>query len=277
MVKRCIEFEQLEIAPPDFTDPDAEVYLYIERKKAQKDSIQSVLIAYDLGESLEVTAFTAPERRCQGYFTSLFLKLIADHEDMPVCFYTDGCSYDALKTLEVIEAEYEGTEHVMSLQSTLDASAETSETVRICPASAQDLPRLADIHSRAFGLEEDESLAFLEDVLSRGDSLFLFQVDTEGLNTDDHRDNTSPDLSKADAIGLCALSVSEGGTGLYGFCIDPKVQQKGYGRAALARLLGSAGITYPVTLHVSEENESAFRLYRKAGFVSVQELMEYWY
>ena len=273
MVKRCIEFEHLEIAPPDFTDPDADVYLYIERKKTQKDSIRSVLIAYDLGESLEVTAFTDPERRCQGYFTSLFLKLIADHEDVPVCFYTDGCSYDALKTLEVIDAEYEGTEHVMSLKSTLDASAETSETVRICPAGAQDLPRLADIHSRAFGLEEDESLAFLEDVLSRGDSLFLFRADTEGLDTDDHRDNTKPDH----VIGLCALSVSEGGTGLYGFCIDPDAQQKGYGTTALAGLLDGAGIRYPVTLHVTEENKAAFRLYSGAGFVSIQELMEYWY
>ena len=35
--------------------------------------------------------------------------------------------------------------------------------------------------------------------------------------------------------------------------------------------------TFPVTLHVTEENEAAFKIYKGMGFVTTQELMEYWY
>ena len=59
--------------------------------------------------------------------------------------------------------------------------------------------------------------------------------------------------------------------------IHPEYQGKGYGRDAVNVLLQKPEITFPVTLHVTEENEAAFKIYKGMGFVTTQELMEYWY
>ena len=241
LIDDCIRYEQLELAVPDLDEEDGTAYLYYQSSKNPK--LISVLFCYDLEDYLEVSAFTSPTHRCQGAFTSLFQKLMEGYEETPVCFYPDGNSYDALMTMEVLDCEYSGTEHLMRLEKRPEvagdaAIAENNTTVTLYPATKDDLLALVAVHSAAFDMEKEDSIAFLEQSFDTGETIWCIAADST---------------------------------------IHPEYQGKGYGRNAVNVLLQKPEITFPVTLHVTEENEAAFKIYKGMGFVTTQELMEYWY
>ena len=261
LIDDCIRYEQLELAVPDLNEEDGTAYLYYQSSKNPK--LISVLFCYDLEDYLEVSAFTSPAHRCQGAFTSLFQKLMEGYEETPVCFYPDGNSYDALMTMEVLDCEYSGTEHLMRLEkrpevAVVAAIAENNTTVTLYPATKDDLLALVAIHSAAFDMEKEDSIAFLEQSFDTGETIWC--IATGGT-----------------IVGLVLTSIQPDQTNLYGLAIHPEYQGKGYGRAAVNVLLQKPEITFPVTLHVTEENEAAFKIYKNIGFVTTQELMEYWY
>lgn len=261
LIDDCIRYEQLELAVPDLNEEDGTAYLYYQSSKNPK--LISVLFCYDLEDYLEVSAFTSPAHRCQGAFTSLFQKLMEGYEETPVCFYPDGNSYDALMTMEVLDCEYSGTEHLMRLEKrpevAVDAAiAEDNTTVTLYPATKDDLLALVAVHSAAFDMEKEDSIAFLEQSFDTGETIWCITAN-----------NT--------IVGLVLTSIQPDQTNLYGLAIHPEYQGKGYGRDAVNVLLQKPEITFPVTLHVTEENEAAFKIYKGIGFVTTQELMEYWY
>lgn len=261
LIDDCIRYEQLELAVPDLNEEDGTAYLYYQSSKNPK--LISVLFCYDLEDYLEVSAFTSPAHRCQGAFTSLFQKLMEGYEETPVCFYPDGNSYDALMTMEVLDCEYSGTEHLMRLEKrpevAVDAAiAEDNTTVTLYPATKDDLLALVAVHSAAFDMEKEDSIAFLEQSFDTGETIWCI---TAG----------------GTIVGLVLTSIQPDQTNLYGLAIHPEYQKKGYGRDAVNVLLQKPEITFPVTLHVTEENEAAFKIYKGMGFVTTQELMEYWY
>ena len=261
LIDDCIRYEQLELAVPDLNEEDGTAYLYYQSSKNPK--LISVLFCYDLEDYLEVSAFTSPAHRCQGAFTSLFQKLMEGYEETPVCFYPDGNSYDALMTMEVLDCEYSGTEHLMRLEKrpevAVDAAiAENNATVTLYPATKDDLLALVAIHSAAFDMEKEDSIAFLDQSFDTGETIWCITAN-----------NT--------IVGLVLTSIQSDQTNLYGLAIHPEYQGKGYGRDAVNVLLQKPAITFPVTLHVTEENEAAFKIYKGMGFVTTQELMEYWY
>ena len=185
------------------------------------------------------------------------------YEETPVCFYPDGNSYDALMTMEVLDCEYSGTEHLMRLEKRPEvagdaAIAENNATVTLYPATKDDLLALVAVHSAAFDMEKEDSIAFLDQSFDTGETIWCITAN-----------NT--------IVGLVLTSIQSDQTNLYGLAIHPEYQGKGYGRDAVNVLLQKPAITFPVTLHVTEENEAAFKIYKGMGFVTTQELMEYWY
>ena len=261
LIDDCIRYEQLELAVPDLDEEDGTAYLYYQSSKNPK--LISVLFCYDLEDYLEVSAFTSPAHRCQGAFTSLFQKLMEGYEETPVCFYPDGNSYDALMTMEVLDCEYSGTEHLMRLEKRPEVSgdaaiAENNATVTLYPATKDDLLALVAVHSAAFDMEKEDSIAFLEQSFDTGETIWCI-------------------VAGGTIVGLVLTSIQPDQTNLYGLAIHPEYQGKGYGRDAVNVLLQKPEITFPVTLHVTEENEAAFKIYKGMGFGTTQELMEYWY
>lgn len=261
LIDDCIRYEQLELAVPDLNEEDGTAYLYYQSSKNPK--LISVLFCYDLEDYLEVSAFTSPAHRCQGAFTSLFQKLMEGYEETPVCFYPDGNSYDALMTMEVLDCEYSGTEHLMRLEKRPEVSgdaaiAENNATVTLYQATKDDLLALVAVHSAAFDMEKEDSIAFLEQSFDTGETIWCI-------------------AASGTIVGLVLTSIQPDQTNLYGLAIHPEYQGKGYGRDAVNVLLQKPEITFPVTLHVTEENEAAFKIYKRMGFVTTQELMEYWY
>ena len=107
-------------------------------------------------------------------------------------------------------------------------------------------------------MEKEDSIAFLEQSFDTGETIWCI---TAG----------------GTIVGLVLTSIQPDQTNLYGLAIHPEYQKKGYGHDAVKVLLQKPEITFPVTLHVTEENEAAFKIYKNIGFVTTQELMEYWY
>ena len=275
LIDDCIRYEQLELAVPDLNEEDGTAYFYYQSPKNPK--LISILFCYDLEDYLEVSAFTSPAHRCQGAFTTLFQKLIEGYEETPVCFYPDGNSYDALMTMEVLDCEYSGTEHLMRLDRR-SKKAEVScsqQTVSLRPANEVDLAALAAIHSAAFDMEKEESQAFLEQSFASNETIWC--ITAKAPNLADSSTSVPSDEQSDTLVGLVLTSIQPDQTSLYGLAIHPEQQGKGYGRAAVQELLQLPEITFPVTLHVTEENEAAYKIYKGMGFVTTQELMEYWY
>lgn len=291
LIDDCIRYEQLELAVPDMDEEEATAYLYY--LSAKNPKLISVLFCYDLEEYLEVSAFTSPSHRCQGAFTSLFQKLIEGYEEIPICFYPDGNSYDALMTMEVLECEYSGTEHLMRLdrrpkesraeqnqteqnQSEQNRYGVKKESVSLHQANEEELLSLSSIHSAAFDMEEEESKAFLEQAFDSGETIWCITADDTGKHSE-AVNSVNQTTQPKELVGLVLTSIQPDQTNLYGLAIHPRHQGKGYGCAAVQTLLQMPKITFPVTLHVTEENEAAYRIYKKLGFRTTQELMEYWY
>lgn len=280
LIDDCIRYEQLELAVPDLDEEEATAYLYYLSPKNPK--LVSVLFCYDLEDYLEVSAFTSPRHRCQGAFTSLFQKLIEGYEEIPICFYPDGNSYDALMTMEVLECEYSGTEHLMRLDrrpkdnKAKDPADSAQLAVALHPAKEEELLSLGAIHSAAFDMEEEESKAFLEQAFDSGETIWCITANGTGKQAEAVNSANQATQPK-ELVGLVLTSIQPDQTNLYGLAIHPKYQGKGYGCAAVQALLQMPEITFPVTLHVTEENEAAYRIYKKLGFRTTQELMEYWY
>ena len=166
-------------------------------------------------------------------------------------------------TMEVLDCEYSGTEHLMRLEKRPEvagdaAIAENNTTVTLYPATKDDLLALVAVHSAAFDMEKEDSIAFLEQSFDTGETIWCI-------------------AAGGTIVGLLLTSIQPDQTNLYGLAIHPEYQGKGYGRNAVNVLLQKPEITFPVTLHVTEENEAAFKIYKGMGFVTTQELMEYWY
>lgn len=255
LVDACIAYEGLSLTMPQLDEEDTQVFLSYAGSRI--DQPLGVLIAFPGEEYFEVTAFTHPDCRCEGIFTSLFERFMAKNGETAVCFYPDGNSYDALATLDVLECEYSGTEQMMTcdLKNRPLLPIPDALSLEVC----DDIPLMEGIHSRAFGLEPEDSRTFLTESLENGAVCWLIRKDNQ-------------------PAGICLGTADGDNVYLYGFCIDPDLQQQGIGTGALAMLLDCLSDVYQtVTIQVTEENTAAYRLYCSAGFTSTQELMEYWY
>lgn len=265
VVSACVQYEGLTLSMPDLDSQDEKIYLYFGSAAGKK--LLAFLAAYDNGGYFEVTAFTLPEYRRKGIFTKLFRKFIADAgEETPLCFYTDGYSYDAFAALEFgLGAEYASTEHLMELDLSslsdggisVPSGWQTSGSVTL--EDSRDIRLLSRIHSRAFEVGQKDSEEYLKQALDGGS--VLWKISAGGK-----------------PCGLCIGSAGDEEVYLYSFAIDPDFQGRNIGTSALRLLLRSLKNDWSrAKIQVSEENSAAYALYRSAGFKTVQELQEYWY
>ena len=218
----------------------------------------SVLIAFIEDDYIEMTAFTHPLHRCEGLFSCLFRHFLeTEADERPISFYPDANSYDALMTLDMLEAEYTVTEHVMicELAKHCTCPADTSVSMNVC----DDRKLLTAIHSKAFGLSKKESGTFINTALDDDAAAWIFKKEEK-------------------TVGMCFGSADNDTVYLFSFCILPEYQGKKIGSQCLSMLINVlAGAYRYAKVQVTEENEAAFALYKNAGFESKEELMEYWY
>lgn len=129
----------------------------------------------------------------------------------------------------------------------------SASALSVRAATAQDLPRVASLASRALG-EGAWTLESLEQELRLAWSSLLLLEDVDGA-----------------LLGFAHTWTVAGEMELLQLCVDPMTRRRGYGRALLAevRLAGVRGGAGLLHLEVRAGNEPALRLYLAEGFVEV--------
>ncbi|MED1644305.1 GNAT family N-acetyltransferase [Brevibacillus agri] len=134
-----------------------------------------------------------------------------------------------------------------------------SHAVRLRPATAADEETLIQLDVRGFQMEEAQVREMNEKMAN------------------DPRTSTYLVLAEERAVGKISVSKNGMQAFIYGFCVHPDEQGKGYGRQALAQtiaLLEAEGFA-EISLEVACENSRALGLYESCGFV-VQSANDYY-
>jgi len=139
------------------------------------------------------------------------------------------------------------------------AIAENNATVTLYPATKDDLLALVAVHSAAFDMEKEDSIAFLEQSFDTGETIWCI-------------------AAGGTIVGLVLTSIQPDQTNLYGLAIHPEYQGKGIATAALDELIRIAKETKKkaVRLDAIGTNKPAQKLYEKYGFINCGKAMEYY-
>lgn len=203
----------------------------------------------------ECYAFTRPDRRRRGYFSTLCSSVCEDsrEEGEPdLCFITDNRCGQTLEVLKHMEAEFLYDEYMMALEPGLaDGDADGASVHGGCPDKCREL---------LLSIIPDNGLLTV----------------TAWLNPSDAEDSPTGVPSPA---GSCRLSIRGRDVYLYALEILPQLRGRGYGACfmdCIISMLKERGYR-GLSLQVSGNNEPALGLYKKTGFRITETLSYYLY
>jgi ribosomal protein S18 acetylase RimI-like enzyme len=203
----------------------------------------------------ELTGMVHPGRRRQGIFSLLFR--LANQElrsrGVPrILLFFDRNSLGAQGFAQAVKARYHNSEYrmVRELESA-PLRVEQQDGVRIRPARVDEAPLLTHITARAFEMTEDRALL----------------AETTRDITSPRRVTLVTEVA-GEVVGLIRYIDDEDEAFIYGFCMLPEHQGKGYGRQTLAWTVEHVLRRRPrrIALEVDTTNEGALALYRSCGF-----------
>lgn len=215
----------------------------------------------------EVSAYTAPDKRGQGYFSMLLERATAElnsyglPELLLVC---ESRSQTGKAVLGKLGARYRFTEYLMGYTGTdtLPEEAPTDKFLQDFPlkagtprftlerAAEKDLTELIPAGMRIFGDNEADSRSMFTNTLKSADR-------EEWVARLDGR-----------IIGMVGVEKEQGLAFLFGLGIEPGYRGRGYGQALLEQTvaaLGQRGFG-KIALEVDSKNTAACNLYRKCRF-----------
>lgn len=210
---------------------------------------------------LELRAFTRPEARKTGCFRRLFLDMTRrffpdgpEYEPPKFFFYDDESSRDTAGFIRRFSCPKLDTDHLLSLEAPWPNLKFPIFSAAPCPAC--DL--LARVHGEVFGWPVSESAEYLTEALTDpGCRAFLI------------RENNRP-------AGCFLLTSGPEAACLSAFGLTPAFRGKNLSDTALRLVFQCLpSRCQRLNVQVSESNEPAYRLYQKAGFLSVNRLSSY--
>ncbi len=216
------------------------------------DRLLGFLGSYRFGSSLELAGMVAPDARRRGIGTAMLdaaLPLCAEFGHQQALLIVPRPSTAGKRLALRHGGALEHSEHAMALSGD-PTSAPDDSPVDLRQALSADLPTISRLLEAGFGEPAPDDLM---------DRLDL-----------PHRRTIIVDLSGS-PVGTLSLSWDETNAGIYGFVIDPALQGRGLGRAALRRAceqLRARGARR-IGLEVAVENDRALGLYTSVGFTPV--------
>ncbi len=201
----------------------------------------------------EVYAFTLPGYRRRGFMNLIMGQLIQEMHRRAVSsllFVCDSRCTDAAACVRSRNSAFKFSEYSMVWEPPL--LSETKQEVSLRRAVPQDLERLTEINSEAFG----------EDPESTAEMLRMFL-------TSQKRDFYTITLPSGEIAGMIGRYLEEKKDYIHGFAVDSRLRGKGYGRQALLQMVElcrKADPSRSIALEVETENENALTLYTRCGF-----------
>jgi ribosomal protein S18 acetylase RimI-like enzyme len=226
-----------------------------------------MLDTWNYGEK-ETTLFVVhPEYRRRGIGRTL---LAAAQEECVnrglnrIVLVCERDSYSGQRFVQSTEALYNSSEHAMQLRQ-LQEGNRFDERLSLRLAGWDDLEALVKVKMLGFSMTEERSRKFVLKRLENPQCQFYLAT-LGGI-----------DLGCDEPVGTLRLDETAEQIGIYGFCVVPEYQGRGYGRQILEETirLVQAQSQKPITLDVDVENQPALGLYLSSGF-EIKTTFEYW-
>ncbi|RPI77323.1 MAG: GNAT family N-acetyltransferase [Desulfobacteraceae bacterium] len=215
------------------------------------DKLLSVVILFTPRNEAEVSAFTHPEFRRKGLFSSLLSAAAAELSRRRIpdfLFVCDKSSQDGQKVVTHLKAVYEYSEFAMKLNPEKIPDLTMDPALQIRETKPADRPTLIKIRRASFRDQTDESF------------MPFFLAENRVVHTLFYHH---------EIIGLIAVYDDGQKYYIHGFAIDPPYRGKGLGGQALHFIVKKFRNLDPrkdIELEVQTENIRALSLYEKIGF-----------
>lgn len=204
------------------------------------------------GEEAEVSGMVHPDYRRKGIFRALqneAARVCRERKIPQHCFIVQRESGSGKSFVEQLGAVYSFSEYWMDLAPDKKAVL-PPPSIQLRAAGPSDLETLIWLDVHGFQMEE-KKVREMHQSIEQND-----------------RSKTYLILTNDQSVGKISTMRTEKAGFIYGFCVHPEHQGKGYGRQALAQtidILLSEGMQ-KVSLEVACENSNALGLYESCGF-----------
>lgn len=204
------------------------------------------------GQEAEVSGMVHPDYRRKGIFRALQARAAEECGERSIpnqLFIVQRESSSGKACMEKFGATYDFSEYWMDFDGQKATTSPADIEMRV--AGKEDSETLVWLNVHGFQMEEDRAREMSKRIEEESSSTtYLILVDEQ-------------------PIGKLSTNITEGKGFIFGFCVHPDHQGKGYGRRALARaiqFIREKGYE-EMSLEVASENSSALGLYESCGFV----------
>lgn len=201
----------------------------------------------------EIIAITTPKERKKGYFNILLkcakIELVR-RKIKTLLFVCDFNSVDGNQMIKHINLKHEYSEFLLRYDSK-QIYPLLNKKITIKKAHIMDSNRYIEINSMAFNSTKNESEEIIKEFFS-SIRRQLYSICYENL-----------------LVGMIGIYEEINKQYIYGFCVDPKFQNKGIGKYALSEVVNiglNNGKNKIIELEVQTENINALKLYQNVGF-----------
>ncbi|MBT2217327.1 GNAT family N-acetyltransferase [Virgibacillus dakarensis] len=212
---------------------------------------------YGFGTKIEVCGMVKPEYRRQGIFTKLFhdaLDVISEGDYKTILLNSPANSVSGREFVMNQSCIYAMTEHQMQYDEKQSGDFKmTDKGLVLRNAGPEDFAEEVRLDISCFGFEEEEAKLYNERIKKDKDQEFYI-IDLDGI-----------------VIGKIRVAHHNDEAWIFGYCIAPEHQGKGYGKQILLKVIKQEREKgYPLFLEVETKNDHALKLYETCGFRSYQ-------
>lgn len=204
------------------------------------------------GAEAEVSGMVHPQFRRKGIFRAMQAQAAEECQQRKIpeqLFIVQRESLSGKACMEHLGAQYKFSEYWMDLQG--EKKNVLVSAIQMRAAEKADLETLIWLNVHGFQMEEEQAREMSRRIEGESNSkTYLILVEDK-------------------PVGKISAMISEGKGFIFGFCVHPDHQGKGYGRQALAKtieLIFEQGYE-EMSLEVACENSHALGLYESCGFV----------
>ncbi|WP_139243262.1 GNAT family N-acetyltransferase [Anaerocolumna xylanovorans] len=261
LIAACNEYDGLKRQPGLSEEDNCEKELKSYFCYYEDNSLLSTLIIYQPfpGEA-QITAYTLPSYRRQGYFKALFSKAKKELKKFGIyhaAFVAEYQSTDGRYAALSLGAELERSDYLMAYHYGQEKGTEfkAPDGFLVTDLTNEKLKDGIYVFQKVFGWEEEQI-----------EELMIETLDSSCCRT-------YLGYIKGKIAGTLSVQYDNNTASIFGFGILKKYRGKGYGKYFLSFVLAALkekGIT-KVLLQVESESREAFELYKKAGFDILEE------
>lgn len=210
----------------------------------------------------EISAYTLPEKRREGFFKILLESAINElrkYGVKEILFVHEPSSNEGMLALKKFNAIYDFSEYLLVYSQ--DEFIKRDGKLKLAPITIQDIDEIAKLNMDIFNKTLEEGKAIVNRAIESKDRIsYMAKVDNE-------------------IVGICSISLEEGNAFICGLGVSTKHRGRGYGKEILRKIIEKASTMdiKDIYLEVNSKNHKEYNLYINNGFKIKTQLDYYRY